>query len=507
MTPPAFAALTEATQSRLIIDVGLIFKYSQAERGNRHMKAFAHSIFAIAALTAPVLSGCASQPPAPAEAASIEALLSGVQTNAPYVGVAVSVRRGDEVIFESGLGLADLENQVAATPETIFQVGSITKSFTAILIAQLAVEGRVDLDAPISTYLPEYRGPARNAPVRTLMNHTSGLVNYTNAPNFPHATRRAFTHAEILAFFENEPLMFEPGTAFSYSNSGTYLLGLIVEAVTGQDYSTVVHDRIFAPLGLEHTYYGTWQQIIPHRAHGYVRTEGGFVNAPELDDQIPFSAGALDSNVRDIQRYLDQVHRQNALGDQVRDILYTQTTLGDGSTLDYALGAVLIRNWEGHRKIAHAGDIDGFSAYMSYYPDDDISIVVLANTRDVTPTPVGIEQKIARLMFGITRPAQSDAPLPAAEIAALTGVYQAGALRIGIDAIGIVPTEAGIAFRIGGANAEGPAIPLVHLDGRRFAAAHDDEMVFTFGPEGSAATDLAVDWLGGSIPFRRPAPR
>jgi CubicO group peptidase (beta-lactamase class C family) len=471
------------------------------------MKAFTHSIFAIAALLTPALSACANQASAPSEAGAIQALLTDVQTNAPYVGLAVSVRRGDEVIYESGLGLADLENQVAATPETIFQIGSITKSFTSILIAQLAVEGRIDLDAPVSTYLPDYRGPARNAPVRTLMNHTSGLVNYTNAPSFPHGTRRDFTRAEILAFFENEPLMFEPGTAFSYSNSGTYLLGLIVEAVTGQEYATFVRERVFAPLGLEHTYFGSWEQIISHRAHGYVRTEDGFVNAPELDALIPFSAGALDSNVRDIQRYLDQVHRQNALGDQVRNILYTQASLGDGSTLDYALGAILIRDWEGHRKIAHAGDIDGFSAYMSYYPDDNISIVVLANTRDVTPTPVGIEQKIARLIFGITRPAQSDAPLSADEIAALAGDYQAGALRVGIDVIGIVPTETGIAFRMGGAAAEGPAIPLIHLDGRRFAAAHDDEMVFTFGPAGSVATDLSIDWLGGAIPFHRPATR
>lgn len=470
------------------------------------MRAFARSIFAVTVLTVPLLAACAAQAPARSETAAIGGLLTEVQTNAPYVGLAVSVRRGQEVIYEGGLGLADLENQVAATPDTVFQVGSITKSFTAILVAQLAVEGRINLDAPVSTYLPDYRGPARNAPVRTLMNHTSGLVNYTDAPSFPHASRRAFTRSEMRAFFENEPLMFEPGTAFSYSNSGTYLLGLIVESVTGQEYATVVHDRIFVPLGLEHTYYGGWRQIIPHRAHGYVHGENGFVNAPELEDLIPFSAGALDSNVRDIQRYLDQVHRQNAFGDRVRDILYTHATLGDGSSLDYTLGALLIRNWEGHRKIAHAGDIDGFSAYMSYYPDDDISIVVLANTREVAPTPVGIEQKIARILFGITRPAPSETPLPASEIAALAGDYHSGALRVGIDAIGIVPTETGIAFRMGGVNAEGPAIPLVHLEGRRFAAAHDDEMVFAFGPEGSAPTDLSVDWLGGTIPFHRPTP-
>jgi len=457
-----------------------------------------------------LLAGCATAQPAAAgtgaqtgaQTRAIEALVAEAQSSAPYPGLAVSVRRGDTIIYEAGHGEADLEQHTAATPDTVFQVGSITKSFTGLLIAQLAAEDLVDIDAPISTYLPDYSGPARDVPVRYLMNHTAGLVNYTALPDFPQGSQRTVTREVMRDYFEDADLMFEPGAAFSYSNSGTYTLGLIVEAVTGQSYDAALAERILEPLGLDRTYYAGYEQVIDGRAEGYVAGENGFLNAPQLDPLVPFSAGALLSTVQDIQDYIDQVHRQNVFGDDVRDLLYEQAELGD-DTLAYALGALVIRDWEGHRKIAHAGDIDGFAAYMAYYPDEDVSIVVMGSTRDVAPTPVGLEQKIARIVFGQPRPAPSTEPLAAAEIQAIAGNYDASYMRIGIDRIGILAGDGGLAFRIGGVEAEGPAIPLLHLEGRTFLAAHDDEMVFSFSPAGGTPSDLTVDWLGGGIPFER----
>lgn len=415
------------------------------------------------------------------------------------------MRRGDTLIYEAAYGEADLEQHAAATPDTVFQIGSITKSFTALMIAQLAAEGRIDIEAPISTYLPDYSGPARDVPVRDLMNHTAGLVNYTALPDFPQGSQRTVTREIMRDYFEDADLLFEPGTAFSYSNSGTYTLGLIIEAVTGQTYDAALAERVLEPLGLDRTYYAGYERVIEGRAEGYVVGEDGFLNAPQLDPLVPFSAGALLSTVQDIQDYIDQVQRQNVFGDAVRDMLYEQVELG-GDTLAYALGALVIRDWEGHRKIAHAGDIDGFAAYMSYYPDEDLSIMVMGSTRDVAPTPVGLEQKIARIVFDQPRPTPSIDPLADSEIAAIAGNYDASYMRIGIDRIGILPREGGIAFRIGGVDAQGPAIPLLHLEGRTFLAAHDDEMVFSFSPEdGGTPEDLTVDWLGGGIPFVRAA--
>ncbi|WP_370366516.1 serine hydrolase domain-containing protein [Maricaulis sp.] len=453
-----------------------------------------------------LLAGCATaQPAADPQTAAIDALVADAQSSAPYPGLAVSVRRGDTLIYEAAYGEADLEQHAAATPDTVFQIGSITKSFTALMIAQLAAEGRIDIEAPISTYLPDYSGPARDVPVRDLMNHTAGLVNYTALPDFPQGSQRTVTREIMRDYFEDADLLFEPGTAFSYSNSGTYTLGLIIEAVTGQTYDAALAERVLEPLGLDRTYYAGYERVIEGRAEGYVVGEDGFLNAPQLDPLVPFSAGALLSTVQDIQDYIDQVQRQNVFGDAVRDMLYEQVELG-GDTLAYALGALVIRDWEGHRKIAHAGDIDGFAAYMSYYPDEDLSIVVMGSTRDVAPTPVGLEQKIARIVFDQPRPTPSIDPLADSEIAAIAGNYDASYMRIGIDRIGILPREGGIAFRIGGVDAQGPAIPLLHLEGRTFLAAHDDEMVFSFSPEdGGTPEDLTVDWLGGGIPFVRAA--
>lgn len=437
-------------------------------------------------------------------AATIEALVAETVNTAPYPGLAVSVRRGGEIIYEAGHGYADLEHQAPAGPDTVFQIGSITKSFTSILIAQLAAEGRVDLDAPVATYLPDFAGPAAAVPVRNLMNHTSGLLNYTNLPDFPHASRNAISQDELRAFFETADLLFEPGTAMLYSNSGTYTLGLIVEAVTGQSYDAALKARVLEPLGLDRTYWGDWTTVIEGRAEGYIATPDGFVNAPVLDPDTPYSAGALLSTVQDVQDYLNAVHRENVLGDDVRDILYTRDSLASGERVDYALGALVFREFAGREKIAHAGDIDGFSAYMAYYPEDQVSIVVLGNTRDVAPTPVGLEQKIARLIFNTPRPAPSNEALSGEEIAFLTGDYNAGYMRVGLPRIGVLATDGGVAARFGGVEAEGPAIPLIHLEGRTFLAAHDDEMVFTFSPETGQPRDLTLGWLGGEIPFHRP---
>lgn len=434
-------------------------------------------------------------------AGEIMTLVEASQRSAPYPGVAVAVRRGNVPVLEMGFGLADIENNVAATSGSVFQIGSLTKSFTALLIAQLAVEGVIDLDAPLSTYFPEYEGPAADIPVHHFLNHTSGVVNYTNLPEYPRSTRREFTREEMIDLFDDKPLDFEPGEAFLYSNSGTFLLGIIIEHVTGKAYEDALQERILTPLGLEHTYYGHWQHIIPGRASGYAQAKQGFKNAPILDDVIPFSAGALVSTVGDVADYVRAVHHDQFFGPEVTAILHTQDTFPDGSTLDYARGSIGITEWEGYKKIAHAGDIDGFSAYMAYYPSEDVTIVVTSNTRDVSPSAVGLEQKISRLVFGIERPVPSAEPLKKEEISNLIGNYKAGRLRVGLSRLGVEEMNGGLAVVFGGIGSGAGPIPLIHLEGRRYVAAHDDEMEFYFSGTDGKADSLAMRWLGGAIPF------
>lgn len=463
------------------------------------------AVFVIACSTADAET---RESPAPSASAAlpaeIDALTRTAQASAPYAGLAVSVRRGDAVVYEAGYGVANLATGEPITPETAFKIGSITKSFTALVIAQLAVEGRIDLDAPISQYLPDFSGPARDVAVRRLMNHTSGLLNYVQAPGFPLQSEADFTQDDIRNYFEDAPLMFEPGAAFSYSNSGYYLLGIIIETVTGEPYQAAVEDRIIIPLGLQRTFPGAaWAQL-SNRAVGYTPTPDGFQPAIDWSPSLPFSAGELISSVQDVSAYLRAVYRDGAFGADVAEILTTHESLTSGFELDYTLGAVIERDWNGLRKISHGGDVEGFTSYMAYYPDEDVSIVVSANTRGVYPDPVGLEQKIARLLFDLPTPTPSGETLDEAEIAALTGDYSPGAMRIGgIDRIGFAPAEGTVALVFGGMDSPAPAIPLIHIEGRTFMAAHDDEMMFTFTPEAGRAHSVAIDWLGGVLPFER----
>jgi len=439
----------------------------------------------------------------------IDAVLAEALETGPYPALAVSVHHRGEVLYEAAHGWADLEQRVVATPQTVFRIGSITKSFTSLLIAQLVAEGALALDTALGEILSDYRGPAREVPIRRLMNHTSGLLNYTELEDFPHGTRAVIPAAEMREFFETAELLHAPGTRFEYSNSGTFLLGLVIEAVTGQDWAEALRSRVLEPLGLEHTDHGDWQALVPGRARGYTPTAEGFVNAPWLDVSVPFSAGSMTSTLADVQRYLRRVHHDNVFGDAVRDILHTREPLSGGETLDYALGAVVIRERLGRKMLGHPGAIDGFSSYMALYPDDELSIVVLANAPFGLPDPVAIEQRIARLVFGLPRPQASGETLMLESLVLLAGDYLPGAIRMGLSPLGILVADDGLALRFGGAAGDTAArsddIPLVHVEGRRFVAAHDEAMEFQFEPAEGEASGLVLDWFGALLPYARAA--
>lgn len=430
-----------------------------------------------------------------------DAVIADVLKQSPYPTISVSIRQRGKVVYEKATGYADLENSVSATPDTVFQIGSVTKSFTSLAIAQLAAAGKVDLDAPVGSYVRSLKGPIASVPVRRLMDHTSGIVNYTELDEFPRGTRREFTREEMMKFFADKPLLFKPGEAFHYTNSGTFLLGVIIEEVSGLSYADYLRQNVFAPLGLTRTYYGDLAPIIPGRARGYVVTREGVANAPNLSPTIPFSAGALLSTVQDLQKYIDGVHHLKKFDSAITDILYTQQPLASGVKNQYALGALVIRDWLGHKKIAHAGDIDGFSAYIAYYPDDDLSIVVAANARNLATPPFAVEQKLARAVFGAPDPS------PLADKAGLppldqwVGEYRVGPFQFGPDRVSIIKQD-DLLVLVYGAGENAPKIPLLRTSESTFIAAHDSEMAFAFAVEDGKAV-LHIDYYGGEFIFTR----
>ena len=435
-----------------------------------------------AALSAVALTAFAS---VASSSNAIDPRLDGILTRATQEtgkpGIAVAIQRGTEVIYSKGFGYADVELRVPVTPETVFPIGSITKTMTGLAIAQLIAAGKIDLDATAGKYVPGLPLPARDAVVRHLLNHTSGLVNYTELPEFPRGAERPVTREEVLGWFSAKPLQFEPGTRYNYTNSGTFLLGLIIEHVTGQTYEEYVRQNIFAPFGMQHTSMADWRTLVDHRAHGYQRGKTGWVNAPRYDPLVAFSAGSVMSTTQDLLKYRAGVFAGTTTSAAVRETLHKLDRLRDGTLVPYSLGCLVHVSLDGHRRIMHSGDISGFSAHYSYYPDDDMTIIVLTNSDGGVP-PVSLEAKLARVVLGIPAPDRTEASLPAALGQRYAGDYAMGPITFGFTRMGFKYENGVLSAIFGGAHGNGPSLPLKYLGNGRFVSPFDDEHTFEFGP-------------------------
>ncbi len=233
--------------------------------------------------------------------AQIDALVAAYHDAHLFSGT-VLVARSGSVIYQKGFGHADMEWEVPNTPDTRFRIGSVTKQFTAVLILQLVEEGRLSLDDPITTVLPDYPAPQGDqVTIHHLLTHTSGIPSYTGLPDFQEKyMREPYEPAALVEVFSGMDLEFEPGSEWRYNNSGYFLLGVVIEALTGQPYDQVVRTRILEPAGLDDTGYDHFSDIIERRAAGYVRTPTGFANAPYLDTSIPYAAGMMYSTIEDL---------------------------------------------------------------------------------------------------------------------------------------------------------------------------------------------------------------
>jgi len=195
--------------------------------------------------------------------------------------VVLAVKEGN-VILRKGYGMANLELSVPMKPEMVLRIGSITKQFTAVCIMMLVDEGKVSLDDEITQYIADYPTHGNKITIHNLLNHTSGIKSWDDLENFYLNIRKDYQPDDFMDLFKNEPIDFKPGEQFKYSNSGYFLLGVIIEKVSGTTYEEFVNDRIFKPLGMKNSYYGSHSRIIPNRASGYQSKTPGFVEWFEI---------------------------------------------------------------------------------------------------------------------------------------------------------------------------------------------------------------------------------
>jgi CubicO group peptidase (beta-lactamase class C family) len=310
----------------------------------------------------------------------------------------VLVAAAGEVLFENGVGWANVEWEVPNTPDTKHRIGSVTKQFTSALVLQLVEEGEIALDAPIATYLPGYPEPqGSKVTVHHLLNHTSGIPSYTGLPDFGDMMRDPYTPDDLIAVVSSMPLEFEPGSRFAYNNSGYFILGRILENVTGEEYADVLRERLLEPLGLHDSGYDDHAGIEPREASGYVNTLSGFEHASYLDTTLPYAAGMMYSTVRDLYRW-DRALYDGATPfakPETKELWFTP------GLDDYAYGWHVSDEQIGDegptvRVIEHGGGINGFSTAFRRYPDGERTVIVIDNAQGNSGA---VADQIARVLY------------------------------------------------------------------------------------------------------------
>jgi len=337
-------------------------------------------------------------------------------------GAAVLIVKGGEALVQKGYGLADLELGVPIAPDMVFRIGSITKQFTAVAILMLEQEGKLSLQDDLTRFLPEYPSGGKTITVEHLLTHTSGIKSYTALPGWMDKLREDVEPEEVVALFQDEPMDFEPGSAWLYNNSGFFLLGLIIEKVSGQGYAEFLEERIFEPLGMSQTSYGDPRRIIPRRARGYHKEEGEFVNAPYLSMAWPYSAGSLLSSVGDLVKWDQALYGEKILPQATLERMWTPYRLSDGEVTEYGYGWG-IGEFAGRKVIQHGGGIHGFSSFVLRIPEEKLFVAVLSNNPEDGRSPSFLAQLAASIALG-EAPKREAVQVPPAVLERYVGVYR-----------------------------------------------------------------------------------
>jgi CubicO group peptidase (beta-lactamase class C family) len=326
------------------------------------------------------------------DVARMEQVIQSYTANRQFMG-SVLVAKGADVLLSKGYGSANLEWDVPNSPATKFRLGSITKQFTAASILLLQERGKLNIEDPVKKYMADAPAAWDKVTIYNLLTHTSGIPSFTSFPEYAKWEPFAATPAEEVARFRDKPLDFAPGEKWSYSNSGYVLLGYLIEKVSGGTYEKFVRENIFTPLGMQDSGYDSNSAVIARRAAGYTKGKDGLENAGFINMTIPFSAGSLYSTTGDLLKW-----EQGLFGGKVLSAasLKTMTTPFKN---DYACG-LSVATKGGRKSIEHGGGIEGFNTQLTYYPEDKLTVVVLANVNGAAPGEIAA--KLAGVAHGET---------------------------------------------------------------------------------------------------------
>ncbi len=348
-------------------------------------------------LLAPALAMALAVLPFVAGADPVDDLIAAEVTQRHVPAVSIAILHQGKLLRTAATGFANLEQETPASPATVFQIQSVTKTFTSAAILLLAEEGKLSLEDPVSKHLESTPDTWKEITLRHLLSHTSGIKDFINAPTA--SLRIEVTEEEVLRATAARTLNFTAGERYEYSNSNYHLLAMIVRKLTGKSYGEFLQERVFAPLGMASTRIVSHSDLIPHRASGYFWTGSGFRNGEFIAESIlSYGGGGIVSTAGDLALWAQALLKPKLLKPESIAEAWTPARLKNGTASSYGLGWG-IQTVAGHREIRHNGaHATGFTSCLAIYPEDSLAIAVLINGRGGNP------DRLARQLAGLYIP-------------------------------------------------------------------------------------------------------
>jgi CubicO group peptidase (beta-lactamase class C family) len=310
----------------------------------------------------------------------VEQIVTGVMREQQIPAMTVAFGMGDRMVYSRAFGSADLENGVPATTETLIRTGSIAKPISAAAAMTLVESGKLDLDAPVQKYCAPF--PLKQWPVTTreLLSHTSGIRHYKG--DEPENTRHYKGMADGFSIFASDPLLFEPGTAFSYSTYGYTVVGCVIEGASGEKFGEYVAGHVLKPAGMTHTFVDDLFEIVPHRARGYQKINGQVKNAGLMDSSYKIPGGGFATTAEDLVRFAQALMSGKIVRPETLEKMWTPVPVTGGKGSNYGLGFGILM-FEAAKYVAHSGGQQGTSTTMVIIPGRQFAVAALANMDEV----------------------------------------------------------------------------------------------------------------------------
>jgi CubicO group peptidase (beta-lactamase class C family) len=329
-------------------------------------------------LVAPVLA----KPESPIDQA--RSLVKEFMNTTMTPGITVSVGVKNRIVWSEGFGYADLEQKVPVRPGlTKFRIGSVSKPLTATAMAQLYEQGKLDLDAPVQKYVPSFpKKPQGTITTRLLAGHLAGIRHYEG--NEFYSQKHYTTVLEGLNILKDDPLLFTPGTEYSYSSYGWNLISAVIEGASGQDFLSYMQARVFQPAGMQNTMADQVSQIIENRTRFYIWEDSRIVNAPSVDNSYKWAGGGFLSTSEDLVRFGFAHLNAKVVKPETIKLLWTSQKLPNGQATGYGMGWQISYDSNGKiRWVGHAGSSVGGSTIFGIYPEQQVVVAIITNMSDI----------------------------------------------------------------------------------------------------------------------------